>query len=208
MKHAASQFLYGYWNEIRAARRAPKRFEIEPGRIGAILSETFILERSDDRRFVFRLTGTRITDRFQADLRSVGFEDIWSPDDQGLVIAHLSDVADHGGVARFECQVQDDTGRLATVEYVLLPLVHTRNRIDRAVGVMAILSDTYPSWLGNSAIVDQKITEHETLWPDGEPRPADTNSEQEPALAPHVRTARIVRADRRQFRVYEGGRKS
>lgn len=208
MKHAASQFLYGYWNEIRAGRRAPKRFEIEPGRIGAILSETFILERSEKHGFVFRLTGTRITDRFQADLRNVGFEEIWSAMDQGAVADRLSDVANHGGVARLECRVQDENQNSATIEYLMLPLVHTRDTIDRMVGVMAVLSDTYPSWLGTSAIVDQQIIGDETIWPDGAPHASSPPDDEEPALAPHVRTARIVRADRRQFRVYEGGRKS
>jgi hypothetical protein len=45
----------------------------------------------------------------------------------------------------------------------------------------------------------------EAVWPEGRPHAlVDKLSRQSP-LQPHVRNARIVRQDRRQFRVYDGG---
>ena len=207
MKHATSQFLFGYWNEIRNGRLAPKRFEIEPGRMGAILPDTFILERSDTDTFSFRLAGTRIAELFKADLRNVGFEEIWKEQDRLKVEVVLDDVASRGGVGRIECQVSDDNNNTATVEYIILPLVHTRNSIDRMVGAVSVLPTTGSDWIGNTPITLQDVTAHEVVWPEGRPHSLMEKMNQEPIVAPHVRTARIVRVDRRQFRVYEGGRK-
>ena len=54
MREVITQALYGYWNEIRAGRLAPKRFEIEPSLIAGILPDTFILERVDNDTSRFR----------------------------------------------------------------------------------------------------------------------------------------------------------
>lgn len=209
MKHATSQFLFGYWDEIRDGRLAPKRFEIEPARMGSILPDTFILERSGINNFTFRLTGTRITERFKADLRHVGFADIWTDHDRKDVLDIVDNIKSRGGVGRIESIVQDDDGRTASVEYLILPLIHTRHSVDRMVGAMSVLSVEDASWLGDTPITSQEIATHETIWPEGSPQAvADIGPGERPALAPHVRTARIVRVDRRQFRVYDGGRKS
>ena len=64
MREAISQTLYGYWNDIRAGRLAPKRFEIEPSQIAGMLPDTFILERIDNETSRFRLAGTRICEAF------------------------------------------------------------------------------------------------------------------------------------------------
>lgn len=208
MRHATSQFLFGYWNEIRNGRLAPKRFEIEPGRMGAVLPDSFILERSDSDTFSFRLAGTRITERFKAELRNIGFHEIWNEEDRLKVEVVLEEVSARGGVGRLECTVGDDHGNTAAVEYVILPLIHTRNSIDRMVGAMSILSEGEANWLGTTPITTQDVTTHEVIWPEGRPHQlAEQLRREEPTLAPHVRTARIVRIDRRQFRVYEGGRK-
>ena len=63
MKQSTIQVLFGYWNEVRGERLAPRRFEIEPARIATILPETFILERLDSETFPYRLAGTKICDR-------------------------------------------------------------------------------------------------------------------------------------------------
>lgn len=209
MKHATSQFLFGYWNEIRNGRLAPKRFEIEPARMGSILPDTFILERTDTDDFAFRLAGTRIIERFKSELRHIGFQEIWTTHDRLKVETVMDEVVTRGGVGRLECVVCDDHDNSATVEYVILPLIHTQDRLDRIVGAMSILTEAETTWLGNTPITAQNIVRHDVVWPDGEPREVVQNSVfHEPTLAPHVRTARIVRVDRRQFRVYEGGRKA
>ena len=45
MKQKSPNTLYGYWNELRAGRMAPRSLEVEPARIASILSETSMLAR-------------------------------------------------------------------------------------------------------------------------------------------------------------------
>ncbi len=55
MKHKTTQALFDYWNAMRAGRPAPRRSEIEPGDMRAILPYVFILERKDRDTYRFRL---------------------------------------------------------------------------------------------------------------------------------------------------------
>mgnify|MGYP002386686614 CR=1 FL=1 len=73
MKHKTSQSLYGYWNEVRRGRLAPRRFDIEPSRISQILPATFILERVESERYLFRLAGTRLCEIFAREFRGTNF---------------------------------------------------------------------------------------------------------------------------------------
>ena len=56
MKHTTTQNLYAYWNAMRGARLAPRRFEIEPAQIADILPDTFILERVDFETYPFSVS--------------------------------------------------------------------------------------------------------------------------------------------------------
>ena len=76
------QTLYGYWNALRAGRIAPRRLEIEPSRIGSILSETFMLERTDPATYHYRLAGTRLCEIFGFELRGTNLLDGWSEADR------------------------------------------------------------------------------------------------------------------------------
>ncbi len=82
MRDAVSQHLYTYWNEIRGSRLAPKRFEIEPSRISAILPDTFVLERIDTATSRFRLAGTRICEAFAAEFRGLNIMDMFGDEDR------------------------------------------------------------------------------------------------------------------------------
>ena len=51
----------------------------------------------------------------------------------------------------------------------------------------------------------KRLVAHELIWPDGRPHSVVDKVDRQVPFLPHIRTARIVRADRRQFRVYDGG---
>ena len=216
MRHAASEALYAYWNEVRRGRIAPERLEIQPARIGSMLLDTFILERVDTRRFRFRLTGTRVSQRFGMDLRSMDFLERWSPADRALLEHHLEAITDRGCAGVFTAEAQTTTAlgmppdpRTLTFEVLILPLVHTTSAIDRLLCALVPLDEPGPA--ANTRLTSLKLVAAEPFWPDGFPRDGgrlfeDRISREIPSLASHVRTARIVRRGRRQFRVYEGGR--
>lgn len=203
MQHKTSQALYAYWNDVRGERIAPRRFDIEPSRLSAVLPDTFMLERIARSIYRFRLAGTRICDQFRSEFRGVDFLDGWTPEDAETVSRTLSMVSDQGGVAVLGLEARAISGRRVEYEVVILPLIHTEEAIDRFLGSMTALET--PSWLGSERLVFKRLLRHEVIWPDGRPHALVEKAFRQAPFLPHVRNARIVRQDRRQFRVYEGG---
>jgi hypothetical protein len=202
MKHKTTNTLYAYWNEVRRNRVAPRRFEIEPARIADILPDTFILERIDRRTFRFRLAGTRICERFGFELRGSHFLEGWSGD-RSLIEHHLSAAGDEGRVALFWAEACSAAGHVVDLEILVLPLIHTGNALDRFLGSVSALEE--PDWLGEERLIAKRLVAADAIWPDGPPRNRPDAPTETSPFSPHVRNARIVRQDRRQFRVYKGG---
>jgi hypothetical protein len=217
MKQRTSQILFAYWNEVRAGRIAPRRFEIEPSRIGSILSETFILERSGAARqgdkpvYRYRLAGTKICEQFGDDFRGQDFLEHWDVDDRESLEQALTGMSERGGVCviTFEASTKTTAGRVAasrkrlTYEAVMLPLVHTSDSLDRFLGCMSPLDE--PAWLGTERLTEKSLLRCELIWPDGRPFPVVEKTRQQTPFLAEIRNARLVRSDRRQFRFYDGG---
>jgi hypothetical protein len=238
MKQRTSQLLFAYWNEVRAGRIAPRRFEIEPSRIGSILSETFILERvstvecSGPTRFPpnsnpplkpvyrYRLAGTKLCEHFGDDFRGRDFLDGWDLDDRATLEQALTGMSERGGVSvvTFEAGTNSSAGKSTgkpsagratsphkrlIFEAIMLPLVHTSDSLDRFLGCMSPLDE--PAWLGSERLTEKSLLRCELIWPDGRPFPVVERSRQQTPFLAEIRNARLVRSDRRQFRVYDGG---
>jgi hypothetical protein len=203
MKHRTSQHLYAYWNELRAGRAAPRRFEIEPSRIAPFLPETFILEQTAPDCYVFRLAGTRICEQFGVELRGANFLDMWHEDERSTSAHHLDEIATYGGVGCLLFNAVNAQGRAATFETIILPLIHTRAKPDRFLGSIGTLDS--PIWLGSERLVSQHVLKWSILWPDGKPRsPAEPATPPSPLVA-ELANARRVKIERRLFRVVDGG---
>ena len=87
---------------------------------------------------------------------------------------------------------------------LLLPLRHTGETIDRVLGLFS--SARPAAWLGELPLATKRLIANELIWPAGAP----TVDERAPCVATSPcclpsRHARIVRSERRQFRVFEGG---
>lgn len=204
MKHRTNQILYSYWNEVRQGRIAPRRFDIEPARIAGILAETMILERCEDGATRFRLAGTRIAEQFGAEFRGQSFLDMWSQTDAATLKHHLDMVQSQGGVLMFEIDARSPSGREMTFEATLMPLVHTRDVVDRYLGAISAMHN--PLWLGSEPLTDLSLGTIEMIWPDGRPHAQAERFLQPPALTQAQASSRLVRFERRQFRVFDGGR--
>jgi hypothetical protein len=200
MKAHASQSLFSYWNSLRGDRLAPRRFEIEPSSIAPFLPDTFILERLDQDAFRFRLAGTRISDAFGLELRGANLFELFAISDHPLLRREIALVTSQGAAAVFEIKAGEAGAPAATFEMLILPLTHTRDRVDRLLGSIAPVDK--PDWLGTVPLATRKVRRSEIIWPDGQPR---SIVERQAPFSPVVREARIVRSDRRQFRVYDGG---
>jgi hypothetical protein len=87
---------------------------------------------------------------------------------------------------------------------LLLPLKHTADIIDRVLGALVALDP--PHWLGELPLSSKRVIAHELVWPAGAPTfvSGDSVRNDIPVLLASEH-ARVVRSERRQFRVFEGG---
>ena len=203
MKQPTTRILYDYWNDVRGNRLAPTRFEIEPSRMAAVLSETFILERSEDGSYPFRLAGTRICEQFGRELRGEDFLALAGSDRRAISRA-LGTVTQSGAVLVLEIESETDDGRTALFEVIVLPLVHPASEVTRYLGTITAI-DPQPS-LGSEPLHASWLNAHDVTWPEGPPGHFGDDHHQLP-FSPELAAARIVRSARRQFRILDGGRK-
>jgi hypothetical protein len=208
MKQATTKGLYDYWNSVRGARLAPRRYEIEPSQIVPILSETIILEKPEQDECRIRVAGTRISEWLGFELRGQRFFDLWRGDDRVVLMDNLTSICAHGGVGLFEFEARERGMDCAgtSFEMLLLPLTHLEDQVERVLGSVSIIGDhAFAGDVGGGL----RLASNEIIWPDGRPfrlkhegRPSGLT----PPVDPKMRRARLVRCDRRKFLVYDGGR--
>jgi hypothetical protein len=203
MRQQTNQILFDYWNEVRGNRLTPRRFDIEPARIAAILPETFILERHDASTYRFRLAGTRICDRFSVELRNRNFLDLAAQDDHVVLKERLRIIGERGAAGLFEFETKDADRRSGRMEVLILPLMDTRDVVTRFVGSMSPFDA--PAW-PQAAVNLKGLLRHELIWPDGKPNASLSPAHVPPAFRPMSPPTRIVTSNSRRFRVYEGGK--
>jgi hypothetical protein len=203
MRHKTSKALFAYWNQVRADRVAPLRLEIDPSRISAILAYTFILECIDAETYRFRLAGTGLCEIFGSELRGENFLAGWPPIDRIPLLRHLSVVTSRGAASVLYVKAEAQSEQTVECEVLLLPLRHTRDAIDRILGSFSPLEA--PTWLGEVPIASKHLVANEVVWHGRDPGMPLHMSGMEP-VALQMRNARIVRSERRKFRVFDGGR--
>jgi len=96
---------------------------------------------------------------------------------------------------------------LAIFEVLILPLQHNGEEISRFLGAFVAIDP--PSWIGITEVDEFRVIETELTCPADDELaviPVGENPvKSEPPVLTNVRSSRIVRDHRRQFRVYEGG---
>lgn len=204
MKQRTVQTLYAYWNDLRAGRIAPRRLEIEPSRIGSILPETFMLERMDPATYHYRLAGTRLCEIFGAELRGTNLLDGWTEPDRAALARDLTSTCEHGAATLLTIEARADSTHRVELEAILLPLVHADNSIGRLIGAMSVT--TSPHWLGHEHLLEKRLVRHEQIWPDGRPHAIVERAGRQAPFLHASPQARVVRTERRSFRVFDGGR--
>jgi hypothetical protein len=206
MKHRTNHVLYAYWNDVRGERIAPRRFDIEPSQIAAILAETFILEFSEKTHtFEFRLAGTRICEQFGCEFRGLDLFELFDAESVLALRRFLPETLKQGGVVTVELEAPGH-GRTKPVafEFLFLPLMHTDASITRVLGSVAAANP--PDWLGGEPLSKARIKAHHIVWPDGRPHSGNDRYREPAPLLSNLTGARVVRFNRRSFRVVEGGR--
>ena len=145
MKFLASAEIYGYWNALRGARAAPDRGDIDPGAIGALLADTFLLDLDERNAFPFRIAGSRANALFARELRGRSFLEIWREPDRAQVKSVLQNAANRAQPFLLVAESCLSGLSLLEVEATLLPL-RQGNSLSRLLG--SIAADEWPGELG------------------------------------------------------------
>jgi hypothetical protein len=207
MGHTTSTRLESYWTDLRGERIAPRRFDIEPGRIAALLPHIFILEARTGGDYGYRLAGTALCELFGLELRGASFLAGWSLADTLALERALAAVTAHGSVARVTAVGYARGDRRIDLDGVLLPLVHGPATIDRVLGCLA--PTVAPDWLGSEPLAGIALaTLHVVASADGTARGAAV-APRRPAMLAAVagdsgHPTRPVAAGRPQLRVVGG----
>src|SRR5262245_39525845 len=190
VKHSSTRALYTYWNELRGARAAPDRGEIEPGAIRGALGDSFILS-FEPSGHCFRLAGTRLCAVFGRELKGETFDLLWSEADRSAARDFLDITGNE--IAGIVAGVTGATAEGVTVdlELLLLPLRHRGSSRARQIGVLAPL--IVPFWLGATPITSLSLKSHRHIGP---------TREAVPTLVAAADTGRV----RHGLLVYDGGR--
>jgi hypothetical protein len=163
-----------------------------------------MLERGEFDHFQYRLAGTRVCDLYGTELRGRDFLAGFSDQDRQTLRRDLKSVCERGAVLKTAIVASSDISHTLDVEMILLPLVHSGDVVDRIIGATA--ARTLPYWLGREKLNRLKLIGHELIWPDGRPHAAVAVSSEPPPFIRDIGQVRIVRSNRRTFRVLQGGR--
>ncbi|OQM76682.1 PAS domain-containing protein [Manganibacter manganicus] len=162
MRLNGSIALFQYWNRLRDGRPAPRRNEIEPADIRALLADTFILEKDTRGEAVFRLAGTRLCASYGRELKGFSFPSLWRERDRRVVARLVQEVFDRKSLVLVSFEGISLAGRSANFELLVLPLDGGTSH-PRCLGV-ASTADR-PFWLGSDPIVDAVIDAVRTVDP-------------------------------------------
>jgi hypothetical protein len=166
MKLNGSIALFQYWNRLRDGRPAPKRTEIEPADIKALLADTFILEKDTRGEAVFRLAGTRLCATYGRELKGFSFPSLWREKDQRLVARLIHGVFQQKSVVVIAYEGLSRGGRSNRFELLALPLDGGVEN-PRSLGIMSTAER--PFWLGADPIAEALIDSIRVVDPDKEP---------------------------------------
>ncbi|MBO0344873.1 PAS domain-containing protein [Roseibium limicola] len=167
MKNGVTQTLYSYWDDLRGPRPAPNRSEVDPGRIRALLGDTFILETSSPQVARYRLAGTRLCSAHCRELKGRNFLRGWSDKDREALESLLTAITEDAAAAVIGINGVTEREQILTMEMVLLPLNVPGEGRTRILGACTPMERPY--WLGLHPILKQSITSLRLVWPDERP---------------------------------------
>ena len=162
MRHQGSFELFEYWNRQRGNRVAPARNSIEPSDIRRILPDLFIIQKTPENEILFRLAGTQLCTLFGRELRGLEFLTVWDKLSFNHINSVTDDVLSTAKPAFLEASALRPDQSTAEIEVVILPLASENQKIDRALGCIFNLDQSYT--LLNSPIGKMKLDSIRLGW--------------------------------------------
>lgn len=136
MAHPNTERLTEYWRAQRGDAAMPRRADIDPMAFHTLLPQTFIIGRTLQGQFPFRLVGGVIADLHQSDLRGRCLLDLWRPSDRWQLKSALEFARRRPEPVIVNADILVDGGAPPlSVEILFAPLTGPSGEADRFIGL-------------------------------------------------------------------------
>src|ERR1700709_327084 len=137
MKHPSSREFFAYWDEKRGSARAPGGREIEPGAVGELLGDIFVLSYDAAAGYPFRVAGTRVCALLGCDQKGSSFSALFEPGCRGEIEDIVGVVAEEMLAVVAGISATAENGTVAHLELLLLPF---NNRAHTPLSLTGLLA--------------------------------------------------------------------
>ncbi|WP_397543114.1 PAS domain-containing protein, partial [Roseovarius salis] len=129
--------LLHYWQSLCGRGTLPRRADVEPRAIGALLPDTFLLERIAPGLARFRVAGTHLSELMGMDVRGMPVSCLIAPSDRDDLAESLAALFDRPACLRLDLRSAAGVSRPAlTGRMLLLPLLGRTGAVDHALGCL------------------------------------------------------------------------
>ncbi len=136
MRERVAAQMAAYWESLREGRPAPRRSEIDPRRIEALLPYTLVLELRSDGPVRIRLAGAHVTGLMGMELRGMPLESLIEAEARARLAAEVAEVFARPALLEADLR-SDGRGRLPLrARMALFPLTSDRGEMARALGCL------------------------------------------------------------------------
>lgn len=133
---ALSDFV-AYWQNRRVAGDVPRRTDIDPRGIEALLSNAFIMERIAPGLARLRIAGMHLSDLMAMEVRGMPVSALFTPGHRDALARYLVRVFDEPAMLRLSLRARGGVGTPAlTGTMLILPLRSDLGDISRALGCL------------------------------------------------------------------------
>lgn len=140
MVHPNTERLTEYWRARRGESPLPRRADIDPMAFHQLLPQTFIVGRSEQGLFPFRLVGGLIADLHQSDLRARCLLELWRPNDRWQLKSALEFARRRPEPLVVHADMQADGVPPLPFEILFAPMTGPSGEADRFLGHMQPLA--------------------------------------------------------------------
>jgi Uncharacterized protein conserved in bacteria len=174
MRTSATDQIFQYWQSLRRGDDIPRRLDVNPMDLKAILPKVFFLEQepkddtntadfvSRQRAVTFRLAGTDLCDTHMRELTRTAFRDIFITKDRPVIDNELKRVFEYREVKLLRTQVKSEFA-FVEIETVVMPLIN-HGVCDRILGCQSFVTDRRSLWWkGSYPISGHSLLSVETI---------------------------------------------
>jgi hypothetical protein len=133
--HPNTERLTEYWRGRRGEAALPRRADIDPMDFHTLLPQTFIVGRTAQGQYPFRLIGGLIADLHQADLRGRCLLELWRAGDRWQLKSALEFARRRPEPVLVNADIVADEVPAVGVEILFAPLVGPSGETDRFLGL-------------------------------------------------------------------------